>query len=128
MGDEDDGQPVEIRAQGRPDGVRLPVIGGPPQPGRSHSGVGVRWIEEGALLAVTTWGSSSHPLVPRTARLDGGELVLTFARRGIATGPMTADLAAYTSLIEPPAGLAPGAPTRVRIGDRVLDLLPSGTA
>ena len=40
---------------------------------------------------------------------------------------MTADLAAYTTLVEPPAGLDPHAHTRVHLHGLVLDLPPAGT-
>ena len=40
---------------------------------------------------------------------------------------MTADLAAYTTLVEPPAGLDPHAHTRVHLHGLVLDLPPVGT-
>ena len=123
-------QPVVIRAQGRPDGVGLPVVGVPPQPGRSSSGVGVRWIEDGALLAVTTWGSSTHPTVPRTVGVRNGELTLTLGPReteartlppGVVAA-MSLDLGAYTTLLEPPTGLDPCSPTRVHVGEQVGEL------
>ena len=122
-----------VRAQGRPDGDRLPAVGLPPHPGRSHGGAAVRWIEDGALLAVTTWGSSSHPVVPRTVRVADGELTLTLTQRRGAPPPpgfadvMSADLAAHTTLIEPPAGLDPRARTAVHLGDQLLELPPAGT-
>ena len=118
---------------GRADGRELPVVGLPPFPGARHPGFGVRWSEDGAVLAVTTWGSSSHPAVPRTARVSEGELTLTFGPLQDATSPpgsvdvATNDMAAYTALIEPPAGLAPSTPTRVHVGDEVVELLPVGT-
>ncbi|MCZ2814551.1 hypothetical protein [Modestobacter sp. VKM Ac-2984] len=130
---EEQGQPVVVRAQGRPDGGELPVIGLPPRPGERHPGVGVRWVEAGALLAVTTWGSSSHPTVPRAARVQDGELTLTIGRRESAPLPpgsvdvMTADLASHTTVIEPPAGLDPHTPTRVHVGEQVVELPPAGT-
>jgi hypothetical protein len=40
---------------------------------------------------------------------------------------MTADMAAYTTLVEPPAGLDPHVHTRVLLGGRVVDLPPAGT-
>ena len=122
-----------VRAQGRPDGDRLPVVGLPPFPGRSGGGPGVRWVEDGTLLAVTTWGSSSHPVAPRTARVSDGELTLTLGAPGSRSdtrdlgAPMTADAAAYTTLVEPPAGLDPHAHTRVHLDGLVLDLPPAGT-
>ncbi|WP_164703106.1 hypothetical protein, partial [Modestobacter sp. KNN46-3] len=70
---------------------------------------------------MTTWGSSSHPTMPRAARVQDGELTLTIGRRETAPLPpgsvdvMTADLASHTTLIEPPAGLDPHTPTRVRV-------------
>ncbi|MCZ2837528.1 hypothetical protein [Modestobacter sp. VKM Ac-2985] len=130
---EEQDQPVVVRAQGRPDGRELPVIGALPYPGEHHPGVGVRWVEDGALLAVTTWGSSSHPTVPRAARVQDGELTLTIGRRETAPLPpgsvdvMTADLASYTTLIEPPTGLDLHSTTRVHVGDQVVELLPAGT-
>jgi hypothetical protein len=126
-------QPLVVRAQGRPDGDRLPIAGVPPFPGRSGGGPGVRWVEDGTLLAVTTWGSSSHPVVPRTGWVSDGELTLTLAAPGDRSGtpdlggPMTADTAACTTLVEPPAGLDPGVHTRVLLGGRVVDLPPAGT-
>ncbi|MCZ2824999.1 MULTISPECIES: hypothetical protein [unclassified Modestobacter] len=126
---EEQDQPV-VRAQGRPDGRDLPVIGAPPHPGDHHPGFGVRWVEGGALLAVTTWGSSSHPTVPRTARVQDGELTLTIGRRETAPLPpgsvdvMTADLASHTTLIEPPAGLDPHTRTRVHVGEQTVELPP----
>ncbi|WP_222193703.1 hypothetical protein [Modestobacter italicus] len=119
------GTPAVVRAAGRPGDGRLPLVGTPPHPGRPWPGVGVWWLPDATALAVTTWGSSSHPRSPRTARVEGGELVLTIEHRQ-ATGPMTADLAPHTTVIEPPAGLDPTTPTRVRIGELVLDLPPAG--
>ena len=123
-------QPAVVRAQGRPDGDRLPAVARPPHPGRGDGGVGVRWVEGGALLAVTTWGSSSSPTVPRAVRVADGELTLTLGTSGPrepTSAPRTADLTAYTTLIDPPAGLDPHAHTRVHLGDGVLDLPPAGT-
>ena len=130
-------QPLVVRSQGRPDGDRLPVVGLPPYPGRDDGGTGVRWVADGTLLAVTTWGSSSHPSVPRTVRVADGELTLTVGaaetRTGSGTGDpgveiaMSADMAAYTTIVEPPAGLDPHAHTRVHLGGLVLDLPPTGT-
>ena len=122
-----------VRAQGRPDGDRLPIAGVPPFPGRSGGGPGIRWVEDGTLLAVTTWGSSSHPVAPRTARVSDGQLTLTLGAPGNRSGtrdrggPMTADMAAYTTLVEPLAGLDPHVHTRVLLGGRVVDLPPAGT-
>lgn len=130
MGEE---QPVVVRAQGRPDGDRLPLVGLPPHPGRSDVGLGIRWVEDGTLLAVTTWGSSSHPAVPLGARVQDGGLTLTLGRREAAPLPpghvdvMTADLAAHTTLIDPPAGLDPHTSTRVQVGGQVVELPPAGT-
>jgi len=101
-----------------------PPVGHPPYPGQAHPGVAVAWSEEDARLVVTTWGSSSNPTVPSGAQLVDGVLVLTLGRRAAGTGPMTADLAAHTTLIEPPAGLAPGAPARVRVGELEVALRP----
>jgi hypothetical protein len=129
---EEQGQPVVVRAQGRSDGRALPVVGVPPHPGEEHPGFAVRWVEDGALLAVTTWGSSSHPTMPRAARVQDGELTLTIGRRETAPLPpgsvdvMTADLASHTTLIEPPAGLDPHTPTRVRVGEQTVELPPAG--
>ncbi|MCZ2820128.1 hypothetical protein O2V63_07300 [Modestobacter sp. VKM Ac-2977] len=126
-------EPVVIRAQGRPDGGRIPVLSAPPHPGQPYPSLGIRWVEDGAVLGVTTWGSSSHPSLPRTARVSEGELTLTFGPLQDATSPpgsvdvMTNDVAAYTTLIEPPAGLAPSTPTRVHVGDEVVELPPAGT-
>ena len=115
-------RPVVVRAKGRPDGVLLPVVGSPPYPGQAHSGVGLCWVDDGALLAVTTWGSSSNPTVPRTALVDDAGLTLTFADEHPDAEVRSADLAAYTTLVEPPAGVDPRSPTRVRIGEREVDL------
>lgn len=109
------------------------MVGLPPHPGQPHPGFGVRWAEDGTLLAVTTWGSSSHPTVPHTAHVHDGELTLTIGRREttpLAPGlveVMTADLAAHTTLIDPPPGLDPHTPTRVHVGEEVVDLPPAGT-
>ena len=101
------------------------MVGRPPYPGQQYPGFDVRWVEDGARLAVTTWGSSSHPTVPRTAHVADGELVLTIGPREPAppsAALRTADLAACTALIEPPAGLDPGTPTRVHVGEHVVAL------
>ena len=109
-----------------------PPVGPPPSPGQRHPGVAVAWVEDGTRLAVTTWGSSSSPSVPSDAQVADGELVLTVGRRGTAPPPpgvtqaMSADLAACTTVIEPPAGLDPLVPTRVRVGDVVLELPAAG--
>ena len=135
-------QAAVVRAEGRPDGGRLPVVGLPPHPARDDGGVGLAWVEGGTLLAVTTWGSRTHPRVPRTVRVADGELTLTLGERlpsaqdvGAAptadgagpTAVMSADIAGHTTLIEPPEGLDPDGHTRVHLGGLHLDLPPAGT-
>lgn len=120
-------QPVVARAQGRSDGRELPVVGLPPYPGEHHPGFGVRWVEDGALLAVSTWGSSSLPTVPRTVRTDGDDVVLTVGPGDPDVTIATADVAPYTTLIEPPAGLVPHSTARVHVGEQVVELAPAGT-
>jgi hypothetical protein len=49
-----DGYPVIIRAQGSRDGDQLPLVGSATYPRRPDGGVGVWWVQDGALIAVTT--------------------------------------------------------------------------
>lgn len=73
--------------EGRPDPLRRPSSGLPPGPGTSARSVPpVRWMDDGARLAITIWGSSRAPTVVTGARVEGQRLSLTGAVRNPGAG------------------------------------------
>ena len=117
--------------EGRPDGARGPLAGPPPSPGRGfpdRAAAPAVWVDGGARLAITTWGSSSAPGVPVDVEVEGGRLTVSVAVRDPGGGVVSADLAAYVTVIETPAGLDPHGWTGLRIHGRDHDLPPVGAA
>ena len=100
---------VEVRRGALP-GAHLPP-GPPPTPvGAGHTAPPMSpprmWrlqlaaaLEEGDRLAVTTWGSSSHPAVPVRLVVRDRRTVELHLQRSQAPGPVTADMAATTSVV-----------------------------
>ncbi|WP_456599347.1 hypothetical protein [Blastococcus sp. SYSU DS0616] len=113
--------------EGRPDGARRPLAGSQPGPGRGfpdRTAAPAVWVDGGAGLAITTWGSSSVPGVPVDVEVEGGCLTVSVAVREGGAGVVSADLAAYVTVIETPAGLDPQGWTVLRIHGRDHDLPP----
>lgn len=119
--------PLVVVAEGRADGRRLRASLGLLRPGASGpEGAPVVWVDGGSRLAITTMGSSSAPAVPVALDLDGRRLTVTLAVRNPGGGPVTADLAPYVTVVEPPSGLDPHRRAVVRIHGRDHDLPPLG--
>ncbi|MGY2076697.1 hypothetical protein [Blastococcus sp. SYSU DS0828] len=117
--------------EGRPDGARRPLAGSQPGPGRGspdRTAAPAVWVDGGARLAITTWGSSSAPGMPVDVEVEGGRLTVSVAVRDSGGGAMSADLAAHVTVIETPAGLDPHDWTVLRIHGRDHDLPPVGAA
>lgn len=117
--------------EGPPDGARRPLAGAMTiRPGRGpiRSGCPVAWLDGGAGMAVTTWGSSSNPTVPTDAEVDGQHLALSLTWRHPERTVVTADHAAYVTVVETPAGLDPRAPVVVAVGEREYRLPPAPRA
>jgi hypothetical protein len=120
--------PVVIVDEGGPDGGRRRISGLPPAPGPAVSGPSsppIAWVDDGALLAITTWGSSSAPSVPTTFEVEGEHLTLGLEVRKPGGGAVSADLSAYVTVIETPPGLDPRMHTVVHLGGRAFDLPPT---
>lgn len=116
--------PVVVIDEGKPDDRRR--IEGPPPPGRRHQGLAIAWVDDGAHLAVTTFGSSTAPTVPTTIEVHGQRLTLTLADRNPGGGPRSADYSAYVTVIEAPPGLDRLAPLVAHVA--ATDLMPPLTA
>ena len=117
--------PVVVVDEGGPDGQLRRMAGLPPRPGPAGpSGPPIAWVDDGALLAITTWGSSSAPSVPTTFEVEAGRLTLELDVRDPGGGPISADLSAYVTVIERPPGLDPRMQTVVHLGGRAFELPP----
>jgi hypothetical protein len=116
--------PVIVVDEGRSDGQRRRLAGLPPRPGIAPVGLALAWIDNGARLAITTWGSSSAPSVPTTFEVEGQRLTLILACRNPGGGPISADLSPYVTVIDAPPGLDPLAHAVVHSGGRDYDLPP----
>ena len=114
--------------EGHPAAGRRPLVGLPPRPGppTADDGVPAVWVDGGAGLAITTWGSSSAPSVPIDVVVDAGRLTVTLGARHGGAGVASLDLAAYVTVIETPAGLDPHNRRVLRIHGRDHDLPPVG--
>ena len=116
--------PVVVIDEGKPDDRRRIV--GPPPPGHRHQGLAIAWVDDGAHLAVTTFGSSTAPTVPTTIEVHGQRLTLTLADRNPGGGPMSADYRAYVTVIEAPPELDRLTPVVAHVA--ATDLMPPLTA
>lgn len=116
--------PVVVVDEGTPDGDRRIV--GPPPPGRPHRGLAIAWVDEGAHLAVTTFGSGQAPTVPTTMEVHGQRLTLTLEYRYPGGGPVTANIKPYVTVIEAPPELDRLAPVVAHVA--ATDLMPPLTA
>ena len=113
--------PVVVVDEGRPDGRRRIV--GPPPPGRAHLGLAIAWVDDGAHLAVTTFGSSTAPTLPTTIEVNGQRVTLTLELRNPDGAPMSADISPYVTVIEVPSGLDRLAPVIASVA--ATDFLPA---
>jgi hypothetical protein len=65
------------------------------------------WLDDGRLLGVVTWGSSSCVPVAEAATASGQEVAVTLADPGDGTQPCTADFSPRASLVGVPEGVNP---------------------
>lgn len=98
-----------------PDGVTF-VRGlpdGTDQPADAVAGVG--WSSDGTQLFVTTFGSSTCPLVATGLEADGTGVTVELTQAGGAV--CTMDLAPATTTLDAPSGVSTTAETPVTIGE-----------
>lgn len=75
----------------------------------------VRWDQRGKTIALTTYGSSTCPTLPKHLESDprSGRLTLTAGHDG--DGPCTMDLAPHTSIVRLPKPVDPGRPIELTL-------------
>ena len=76
-------------------------------PAASEMQADAAWLDDGRLLGVVTWGSSSCVPVAEAATASGQEVAATLTDPGDGTQPCTADFSPRASLVGVPEGVNP---------------------